>query len=54
MKTLTNVKEFVKLYSNEKGFIDAKNNSNIAMRFYISSYGYRATRELAKEVIDVS
>jgi hypothetical protein len=51
MKTLTNPQEFCKILKNEKTFINIKNN--FAMRQYISSYGFKATKELANEIFEL-
>jgi hypothetical protein len=45
MKTLTNPEEFCRIHLGGKTFMSIENN--FAMRQFINSYGFRATRELA-------
>jgi hypothetical protein len=43
-------KEFINIHKNEPAFIKNAADSNLAFRFYITSFGYKATRELADEI----
>jgi hypothetical protein len=57
MKTLTNTQEFVRIYSQDRQFIEAMNAgelANIKMRFFISSYNFKAPRSLADEIISIA
>ena len=46
MKTMSNPEEFCKILQGDKTFMSITNN--FAMRQFISSYGFRATREIAE------
>jgi len=48
MKTLTNTAEFATIHRGTREFNKLK--SNMEMRHFISSYGFKATRELADEI----
>ena len=50
MRTMTNPKEFCAILLAEKSF---QTNNNFTMREYISSYGFRAPRELADQVMAI-
>lgn len=45
MKSMTSPQEFCKIHMGQKTFMSIKNN--FEMRQFISSYGFRANKELA-------
>jgi hypothetical protein len=54
MKTMTNPKEWLKIqmtYRPEQIMKHA--DSNFKMRSYINSYGFRAPRELAQQILEM-
>ena len=51
MKTMSNPKEFCQIHIGTKTFMSITNN--FAMRQFISSYGFKATRELAEIMISL-
>jgi len=51
MKTMTDPRAFAEIHRREKGFVAA--STNMEMRFYISSFGFKATRELADQMFKI-
>ena len=51
MKHLSNPIEFFNIHKGSSEFL--KINSNMKMRFFINSYGFRADRELADKMLSL-
>jgi len=53
MKTMTNPQEWLTIQMTHNTTILSHTTSNFTMRQYISSYGFRAPRELAQEILNM-
>ena len=51
MRTLANPQEFCRIHEDDKSFLEI--DSNFRMRQFLSSYGFRAPREMADMILNI-